>query len=364
MSPTSYRTAPPRDADGIIEPGSRRRQASRGKTRSVSLDPQPFLRALPKVQLHCHLEGTVRPATLRELAVRVGLHLAEDCYRFETFAEFLLAFQTVCKALDNPDAFARVAREYVEDAVAQGVRYAELFISPSVWTFFHRSIDAPACVKAIRDALRHDRIEVALICDVTRNFGPERAQLTAKIAADWQEHGVIGIGLGGDEKKFPAALFAESFALARRNGLHVVAHAGEVDGAQSVRDAIDVLGAERIGHGIRSIDDPELIALLVQRRIPLEVCPTSNRRTGACAADLVHPIAELDAAGVVVTLDVDDPAMFGCTLLEEYALLERELGRDVVIRIGRNGIEASFADRTRKAALLNEFEAAVSNKVA
>lgn len=330
----------------------------------MSPDPRSSLRALPKVQLHCHLEGTVRPATLRELAARVGLDVAQDCYRFETFAEFLLAFQTVCKALDGPDAFARIAHEYVEDAVAQGVRYAELFISPSVWTFFHRSLDATACVRAIQSALEHERIQVALICDLTRNFGPERAKLTTKMAAGWKEHGVIGIGLGGDEKKFSAALFGESFALAKADGLHVVAHAGEVDGAQSVRDAIEVLGAERIGHGIRSIDDPELIALLAERRIPLEVCPTSNRRTGACAPELIHPLAELDAAGVVVTLDVDDPAMFGCTLLDEYELVERELGSDVLLRIARNGIEASFAEPPRKAALLNEFDSAVTNKVA
>ena len=326
----------------------------------MSLDPDQFLCSLPKVQLHCHLEGTVRPATLRELARRVGVDVPDDCYHFDSFAEFLLAFQSVCKALDRPDAFERVAREYVEDAAAQGVRYAELFISPSVWTFFHRSLDPTACIEAIRSALTHEDVEVALICDVTRNFGPERAKLTVKMAAGWQDHGVIGIGLGGDEKKFPAALFGESFELARAEGLHVVAHAGEVDGPHSVRDAIEVLGAERIGHGIRSIDDADLISLLTQRRIPLEVCPTSNRRTGACPPDLIHPLAELDAAGVMVTLDVDDPAMFGCALLDEYALVDRELGRDVLLRIARNGIEASFAEPARKTDLLHEFEAAVA----
>lgn len=298
----------------------------------------------------------MRPATLRALAEQAGFHIREEPYACATFEEFLLAFQRVCKALDRPDAFARIAREYVEDAAAQGVHYAELFVSPSVWSFFHPSIDEEACIRAIRAGLQHDALEVALICDVTRNFGAESALSTVGRVAGWQQHGVIGIGLGGDEKRFPASLFAESFALARREGLHVVAHAGEVDGAASVRDAVEVLGAERIGHGIRALEDDAVVALLVEQRIPLEVCPTSNRRTGACPPDQVHPVAELDAAGVVVTIDADDPAIFGCTLLDEYELVDRTLGRDVLLRIARNGVDASFAPASKKAQLLGALE--------
>jgi adenosine deaminase len=141
--------------------------------------------------------------------------------------------------------------------------------------------------------------------------------------------------------------------------LHVVAHAGEVDGAASVRDAVELLGAERIGHGIRALEDPRVVELLIDRRVPLEVCPTSNRRTGACPPDAIHPLAELDAAGVLVTIDSDDPAMFGCTLLDEYALVDRTLGRDAVLRFARNGIVASFASPVRKAVLLHDFASAV-----
>jgi adenosine deaminase len=317
-----------------------------------------FVRDLPKVQLHCHLEGTVRPETLVELGRRAGLDVPADCYAFSDFPEFLLAFQAVCKALNGPEAFARIAREYVEDAVAQGVRHAEIFISPSVWSFFHPSIDEDACVRAIREALQHDMIDVALIADLTRNFGPESAVKSVGRAARWQEHGVIGIGLGGDEMRFPAKLFSESFAFARREGLHAVAHAGEVGGPESVRDAVEILGAQRIGHGIRAVEDDAVVAMLVERRIPLEVCPTSNRRTGACPEDRIHPLAELDAAGIIVTIDSDDPAMFGATLLDEYAFVERELGRDAVMRIARNGVEASFASPQRKTALLHELESA------
>ena len=317
--------------------------------------PGDVLRALPKVQLHCHLEGTVRPATLVELARAADLDVPADCYAFSTFAEFLRAFQTVCKALNSPAAFERIAREYALDAHAQGVRYAELFVSPSVWSFFHPSIDETECMRAIRSGLQHDAIEVALICDVTRNFGAESAMRTVKRTSGWRQYGAIGIGLGGDELRFPAALFAEAFALARREGLRVVAHAGEVDGAGSVRDAVELLGAERIGHGIRALEDPAVVELLVERRIPIEVCPTSNRRTGACPPEQVHPLSELDAAGLLVTIDADDPALFGCTLLDEYALIDATLGRDVLLRLARNGIEASFAPAARKAALLQEF---------
>ena len=317
-------------------------------------DAATELRALPKVQLHCHLEGTVRESTLRELAEQAGFSLRPDCYAFSTFEEFLRAFQRVCKALDRPSAFERIAREYVQDAVAQGVRYAEIFVSPSVWSFFHPSLDETECMRAIREGLTHDGIEVALICDVTRNFGPQKALESVGRIAGWQELGAIGIGLGGDEQNFPAALFRDSFALARREGLHAVAHAGEVDGPHSIRDAIELLGAERIGHGIRAVEDPDVVAMLVERRIPVEVCPTSNRRTGAWPLDQIHPLAELDAAGVQVTIDADDPAIFGCTLLDEYERVERSLGRDAVLRLARNGIEASFAAPEQKAALLRE----------
>ena len=300
----------------------------------------------------------MRPATLRELGGRIGLDIPPDVYEFADFPQFLLAFQAVCKTLDGPEPFARIAREYVEDAVHQGVRYAEIFISPSVWSFFHPSIDEEACVRAIRDALEHEEIEVALICDVTRNFGPEAAVKTVERVARWKEHGVIGIGLGGDEVRFPAALFPEAFERARGAGLHTVAHAGEVAGAESVRDAVEILGAERVGHGIRALEDDAVVAMLVERRIPLEICPTSNRRTGACPEDQVHPLAQLDAAGVVVTIDSDDPAMFRCSLLDEYVLVEQTLGIEAAVRIARNGIEASFASAERKAELLHALESA------
>ncbi len=244
-----------------------------------------------------------------------------ETYAFEQFGEFLLLFAEVCRTLATPADFARIGRDYVADAAAQGVRYAEIFISPSVWTFFHRNLDVEETIVALRAALddegRDHDLEVALICDLTRNFGVERALETARIAADLAEAGlgVVGIGLGGDEANYPASLFREPYEFARARGLHRVVHAGEAAGPGSVRDALDVLGAERIGHGVRALVDPQLVRDLAERRVALELCPTSNRLTGAVVAGVPHPIGALDAAGVLCTIDADDPALFSTTPL-------------------------------------------------
>jgi adenosine deaminase len=328
-----------------------------------------FVRALPKVQLHCHLEGTVRAATFRELACRHGVESAraagplEQTYAFANFGEFLLTFAEVCKALKEPGDYARVARDYAIDAAAQNVRYAEIFISPSVWTFFHHDLDVVAAVRAMRavfdeEGERRD-IAVNLICDLTRNFGVERAQATAELAVSLAQAdlGVVGIGLGGDEVNYPAALFEDVYEYARAHGLHRVAHAGEAAGPASIREALDLLGVERIGHGVRAIEDPSLVAELAERRIPLELCPTSNRLTGVVPLGRPHPIAELDAAGVVCTVDADDPALFSTSLSEEFGLVEDWLGEAGLLRCARNAIEASFAGDDQKSALRRELEA-------
>jgi adenosine deaminase len=321
--------------------------------------------ALPKVQLHCHLEGTVRAETFRALAAKYDIALGERAdpartYAFTTFREFLLLFAKVTEALRAPDDFARIARDYVIDAAAQGVRYAEIFISPSVWTFFHRELDVRATVAAIREALDETGaplgIEVALIADLTRNFGVERAEQSAREAVTLRDLGVIGVGLGGDEANYPAEHYERAFAIARDGGLHGVAHAGEAAGPASVRAAVEVLRAERIGHGVRAIEDPAVVALLAERRIPLEICPTSNRLTGAAPAGADHPLGALDAAGCIVTLDADDPALFGTTLVDEYREVAAAFGEDAVLRFARNGIDASFAAPAVKARLHAAFE--------
>jgi adenosine deaminase len=337
-----------------------------------------FLRDVPKIQLHCHLEGTLRPATFLDLAKRNGVALTyrprgrrevgrkravahadpNELYRFADFEEFLLTFAAVSRSLADPGNYARVAAEYAEDAVAQNVAYAELFISPSVWQFFHPDIDVRACVRRMREAFDavRDRLEIRLIVDITRNFGAERGMRTAQLAADLQDLGVIGVGLGGDEARFPAELFEHVYAFSRAQGLHAVAHAGEAAGAQSVRAAIDILGAERIGHGVRALEDSSVVALLAQRGIALEVCPTSNLLTGLAVRDQAHPLVHLDAAGCTITIDADDPALFRTSITDEYAYVQKLVGRSSLLRFIQNAIDASFADTTRKAALHDRLE--------
>jgi adenosine deaminase len=325
-----------------------------------------FALNLPKVQLHCHLEGTIEPGRFRDLAkaheVDIGARAIgpeASAFAFSDFGEFLLLFADVCKVLQTPDDFAALAADYAASARAQSVRYAELFISPSVWTYFHRDLDAAAAVRAMREefdrAQRDGGPHVAFIADLTRNFGAERALETARFAATLGGERVIGIGLGGDERRFPAELYAGSYALAHAAGLHRVAHAGEADGPASVRAAIDVLGAERIGHGVRSAEDPELVALLAEREIPLEICPTSNRLTGAVAAGQPHPLAAFLEAGVRCAIDADDPTLFGTSVSAEIAWVEVELGRQAVAALAHTAIEASFANPSRKAALRREL---------
>jgi adenosine deaminase len=336
-------------------------------------DLSTFVRALPKVQLHCHLEGTMRAETFRDLAALRGVESVraagplEATYAFATFREFLLTFAEVCKVLARPEDYARLAREYVLGAETERVRYAEVFVSPSVWRFFHPGLDITAAVAAMRTefeaARRRDGPEIALICDLTRNFGVEKAFETARIAVSLAEAGlgVVGIGLGGDEANFPPDLYVEPFAYARACGLHTVAHAGEAAGAQSVRAAVERLGAERIGHGVRACEDRAVVDLLAFRGIPLECCPTSNRLTGVVLEGRPHPIEALDAAGVRCTIDADDPALFSTSLEREYELIGAQCGPAALARFAREAIDASFALPEKKAALRSAFDSALSS---
>lgn len=328
-------------------------------------------RRIPKVHLHCHLEGSLRGASFVELAGKHGVPLRyrpdrdaaandeavepanpADPYRFKDFQEFLLAFAAVSRALQEPEDYARLAREFVEDALSQNVVYGELFVSPSVWTFFHPALDVRETAAAIVEELRaaRPRATFALLVDLTRNFGSESALQTARLAASLADLDVVGIGLGGDEARFPPELFVDAFDYARATGLHCVAHAGEAAGPHSVRTAVELLGAERIGHGIAALEDPSVVELLAARRVPLEICPTSNAITGA-AIPGSDAFAEFDRAGCVVTVDADDPTMFHTSIEAEYALVEAVVGSDALARYVGNAIDASFAAADLKTAM-------------
>lgn len=327
---------------------------------------------IPKIHLHCHLEGSLRASTFVELAHKHGVPLRykqadtsvdpSDPYGFQTLREFLYIFAAVSRALRDPEDYARLAREFVEDALAQRVIYGELFVSPPVWTFFNSALDVRATMEAITAELRAARPAATfkLLPDLTRNFGAQGAMETARMVAAMTDLDVIGISLGGDESRFPAKHFADAFAYARARGLHCVAHAGEADEPVSVRDSIELLGAERIGHGIRALADARTIELLAARQIPLEICPSSNRLTGATLADHPNPFLDFERQGCVVTIDCDDPAIFGASIEHEYALVERVAGADALERYVRNAIAASFADNEEKRTMGAAVTAAVA----
>jgi adenosine deaminase len=335
------------------------------------------LLALPKVHLHCHLEGTLRAPTFVELARRDGVSLRyhphagenaafadadtgvspEDPYRFATFQEFLFTFAAVSRSLSRTDDYARLAREFVEDARTQNVLYGELFISPSVWRFFHPELDVREAVTAIVGELRAAEAEYKLIVDLTRNFGIDKAMETSELAVSLIDLDVIGVGLGGDEARFPPELFCDAFAYARSYGLHCVAHAGEAGDASSVRGAVEALGAERIGHGVRAIDDPAVVDLLVERGVALEICPTSNFLTGAAERGRPHPFLELDRAGVAIAIDADDPALFETSISAEYGYVLEQAGPDTLERFVINAAGATFLSPERKRELLGRVGA-------
>lgn len=339
-----------------------------------------YAERIPKIHLHCHLEGTLRAQTFLELTERYGLSTryrpgedvpgprdAQGVYRFADFREFLLTFAAVSRALATSADYARLAREFVADARAQRVAYGELFISPSVWTFFHPELDVNEAVAAIaHELLSVDGAEFKLIVDLTRNFGVESAMKTALLATQLGDYGVIGIGLGGDEARFPAEMFGDAFRFARSHGLHCVAHAGEASGAQSIVAAIETLGAERIGHGVRALEDPAVLALLRERNIPLEICPKSNFLTGAAPREDPHPFLAIDAAGVRVTIDADDPALFETSIGAEYAYVARTAGIDALNRFILNAVDVAFlgdeAKRSLRARVGAELRAVGANE--
>jgi adenosine deaminase len=339
---------------------------------------EPLAARIPKIHLHCHLEGALRASTFLELADKRGVPLrykpgrkasfdsaaddTADPYRFETFQEFLYLFAAVSRSLREPEDYARLAREFVEDALEQGVIYGELFVSPSVWTYFNPSLDVRAAMQAIVGELRagQPRATFKLLPDVTRNFGARSAMATVRAIATMTDLDVVGVSIGGDELRFPARLFADAFAYARAQGLRCVAHAGEADGPASVHDALELLGVERIGHGIRAIEDPALVELLAARRIPLEICPTSNRLTGTELREHPHPYIDLDRCGCVVTIDCDDPAIFHTSIAREYAAVERVAGPAALERYVRNAIAATFAAPHAKREMESQLAAAVA----
>jgi aminodeoxyfutalosine deaminase len=282
----------------------------------------------PKIELHVHLEGTVRAGTLLQIARRNGVPLPADSveglaalYEFRDFAHFLEVWLLTTGALRAGRDFRQVVVDYAAEAASHGAVYLEGIFTPAEpagrgagWD----EVFAGYCDGAQQAAEQHG-VQVRLTPDIPRGYPLETAELTARYAVSYRDRGVVGLGLGGPEAEYPPEPYARAFAIARDGGLGSVPHAGEAAGPASIRGALDSLGADRIRHGIRAADDPGLAAELAGRGVVLDVCPISNLRTGVVASLAEHPLPQLVAAGVACSVSTDDPAMFGTDLTADYA---------------------------------------------
>ncbi len=300
-----------------------------------------LLRQLPKAELHLHLEGSVEPETLHELDPGTSLEECRAIYSYADFDAFLKAFGAVGKRLRTPADYALATRRLLERLAAQNVRYTEITLAVGVVLWKGQEL-API-FEAVREAAADSPVAVRWIFDAVRQFGAEQAMCVAELAAERVGQGVVAFGIGGSEERGPANWFTDVFAFARRSGLRLTAHAGESMGPESIWAALD-LGAERIGHGIATVQDPALVGYLRERDIPLEICITSNLVTGVVKRLEDHPVRKLYEAGVPITLNSDDPAMFGCTLTGEYLLAARTFGfSETELRgIAQNGFKYAF----------------------
>jgi len=306
---------------------------------------QDFAAQLPKAELHLHLEGSVDAETLHELDPATPLEELRALYRYPDFNAFLKTFGAVVTRLARPEDYALVTRRLLERLAAQNVRYAEIIIAAGVVLW--KKQEFGPIFDAIHDAAAGSPVKVRWILDAVRQFGVEPAWDVARLAVARQDRGVVAIGIGGSEERGPAEWFKEVFAFAKSAGLHLTAHAGESAGPESVWEAL-VLGAERIGHGIAAVRDRGLLRHLRERDIPLEISITSNLVTGVVKRLEDHPIRDLYDAGVPIILNTDDPAMFGCTLTDEYRLAARTFGfsQAELRAIAENGFRYAFGWQT------------------
>lgn len=328
--------------------------------------------ALPKGELHLHLEGTIRPETAVDLAARHGVKVkpeeAAARYRFANFAGFIETFKWVTSFLREPADYALVTRGALEDLVRQHVVYAEITISAGVMLRRMQNVEANfEAIREVAGSVVFSRIRTAWILDATRQFGPDAALEVARCATKLERAGVVAFGMGGDELAYPAVNFRHAFDLAREGGLHIVCHAGEIGGPESVRDAVELLGAERVGHGIAVMNDPAMASSLAMRRIVLENCIASNVATGALAKQTSksnasfadHPLRQLLEQGLLVTLSTDDPGMFDTDLLTEYSRAAAlGIANAQLLQLAQQSLSAGFLPPEEKRRLLDDFQSA------
>ncbi len=318
---------------------------------------------IPKVELHLHLEGAIPHEALWQLVQKYGgdpsvptLETLREKFEYRDFLHFVDAWLWKNQFLREYEDFSFIAKAVAQDLKQQNIRYVEAFYSPA--DFARHGLKTQELTEAIRHGLSQvPGIEVALVADLIRDFGPERAAVTLAEVNEVKHLGVIGIGIGGLEQDFPPEPFAAVYEQARQLGFYTSAHAGEVAGAQSIWGAIRSLHVNRIGHGTRAEEDESLLDYLAQHRIPLEMCPLSNLRTGVVPSLEAHPIRRYFERGILVTVNTDDPKMFNNSLAQEYQLLEEKLGfsRSDIQTLILQGIESAWLSEDQKQPLITTF---------
>lgn len=292
----------------------------------------PKIAALPKSELHLHLEGSIQPATARILMARHGVKIKEDevrqRYAFRNFPEFLETFKWLTSFLREPQDYALITKDLGKQLLAQNVVYAEVTLSVGVMLLRKQRAEAnfEALLRAT-EPFEHRGLRFRWVFDAVRQFGFEAAMAVVEAAKRCGSKEIVAFGIGGDELQVPTTAFRGVYDRAAELGLHRLIHAGEVGGPEKIHEAIELLQVERIGHGIAAFKDPALMDLLAERKIPLEICPQSNLKTGALARQLArenaqiedHPLPKLFRHGIPVVLSTDDPALFDTTLRAEYA---------------------------------------------
>ncbi|MFG2789458.1 adenosine deaminase [Streptomyces sp. NPDC048419] len=336
-------------------------------------DLHAFITGLPKAELHVHHVGSASPRIVSELAARhpdskvpSDPEALVDYFTFTDFAHFIDVYLSVVDLIRTPEDVRLLTYEIARDLARQQVRYAELTITP--WSSTRRNIDERAFMDAIEDARKAAEAEFGTVLrwcfDIPGEAGLEAAEETTRLATDdrLRPEGLVSFGLGGPEVGVPRPQFKPYFDRAVAAGLHSVPHAGETTGPETVWDALTHLQAERIGHGTNSFQDPKLLAHLAEHRIPLEVCPTSNIATRAVRTLQEHPIKEFAQAGIVITVNSDDPPMFGTDLNTEYAVAARllNLHERGLAELAKTAVDVSFLDEPGKARIREEIDAYTS----
>jgi adenosine deaminase len=316
---------------------------------------------LPKVELHLHLEGAIPYDALWQLVQKYGGDTGvpsaaslRSRFEYRDFPHFIETWVWKNQFIREYEDFTFIAQAVARDLARQNIRYVEVFFSPP--DFLARGLDTQSITAAVRAGLdRVQEIQVKLVADLVRDFGPQRAETTLDQINEVRELGVVGIGIGGSEQDYPPELFEHVFARARELGFHTSAHAGEAAGAVSVWEAIRTLRAERIGHGTRAQEDEKLMDYLAEHRIPLEMCPLSNVRTGVVSSYASHPVRRFFDRGILLSINTDDPRMFGNSLAEEYQILTEQKGftpteiRTLILQ----AIEMSWMSEQQKQAMVS-----------